>query len=55
MNWVMEESYMQRVLNILEVINQNPQMNQKKIAEKCNISVSKVNYIMNDLTKKQYI
>ncbi|MDR4324668.1 NTP transferase domain-containing protein [Bacillus pseudomycoides] len=46
---------MQQVLNILEVINQNPQMNQKKIAEQCNISVGKVNYIMNDLTKNQYI
>ncbi|MBD5796363.1 choline kinase [Bacillus pseudomycoides] len=46
---------MQQILNILEVINQNPQMNQKKIAEQCNISVGKVNYIMNDLTKNQYI
>lgn len=27
----------------------------KKIAEQCNISVGKVNYIMNDLTKNQYI
>jgi len=51
----MEGSSMQQVLNILEVINQNPQMNQKKIAEQCNISVGKVNYIMNDLTKNQYI
>ncbi|MBO1623961.1 phosphocholine cytidylyltransferase/choline kinase family protein [Bacillus arachidis] len=51
----MERGATQQVLNVLEVINQNPQMNQKKIAEHCNISVGKVNYIMNDLAKNQYI
>ncbi|WIY61131.1 phosphocholine cytidylyltransferase/choline kinase family protein [Bacillus arachidis] len=51
----MERGATQQVLNVLEVINQNPQINQKKIAEHCNISVGKVNYIMNDLAKNQYI
>lgn len=55
MDGVMERGATQQVLNVLEVINQNPQMNQKKIAEHCNISVGKVNYIMNDLAKNQYI
>nr|WP_244525449.1 phosphocholine cytidylyltransferase/choline kinase family protein [Bacillus sp. 166amftsu] len=55
MDGVMERGATQQVLNVLEVINQNPQMNQKKIAEHCNISVGKVNYIMNDLAQNQYI
>lgn len=55
MDGVMERGATQQVLNVLEVINQNPQINQKKIAEHCNISVGKVNYIMNDLAKNQYI
>ncbi|MFD0767757.1 winged helix-turn-helix transcriptional regulator [Bacillus sp. CGMCC 1.60114] len=46
---------MQHVLNILEIINKEPQMSQKKIAERCHISVGKVNYIMNDLTEKELI
>ncbi|CAM4064780.1 choline kinase [Bacillus manliponensis] len=46
---------MQHVLNILEIINKDPHMSQKKIAERCEMSVGKVNYIMNDLAEREYI
>lgn len=43
---------MQHVLDILEIINKEPNLSQKKIAERSGISTGKVNYIINDLTKK---
>ncbi|MGH1012824.1 LPS biosynthesis choline kinase [Bacillus toyonensis] len=46
---------MQHVLDILEIINKEPNLSQKKIAERSGISTGKVNYIINDLTKKNYV
>ncbi len=43
---------MQHMLDILEIINKEPHLSQKKIAERSGISTGKVNYIINDLTKK---
>ncbi|MEG7862595.1 phosphotransferase [Bacillus mobilis] len=46
---------MQHILRVLEIINQEPNLNQKKIAEYCGISTGKVNYIISDLVKKKYV
>ncbi|UIJ66577.1 NTP transferase domain-containing protein [Bacillus cereus] len=46
---------MQHILRVLDVINREPKISQKKIAEYCGISTGKVNYIISDLVKKRYI
>ncbi|MFD3450483.1 NTP transferase domain-containing protein [Microbacteriaceae bacterium 4G12] len=46
---------MKQEFQILEVINKQHNLNQKKIAGLCGISVGKVNYIINDLMENGYI
>ncbi|WP_066371701.1 NTP transferase domain-containing protein [Neobacillus fumarioli] len=45
----------QQVFQILEAINQNAHLNQKKLSEICGISVGKVNYLIHDLVSGHYI
>jgi thiamine kinase-like enzyme/choline kinase/predicted transcriptional regulator len=45
----------QHLLQILEAINKNTNINQKKMAEICGISIGKVNYLIHDLTQGGYI
>src|SRR5579875_1142389 len=45
----------QQVFQILEAINQNAHLNQKKLSEICGISVGKVNYLIHDLVNDDYI
>lgn len=52
---VMGALVVQHILSVLEIINQEPNLNQKKIAEYCGISTGKVNYIISDLVKKKYV
>lgn len=40
---------MEHLLRILETINQNNRLNQKKIAQLTGLSIGKVNYLINDL------
>lgn len=47
----MEQHYFQ----LLEAINNNANLNQKKMAELCGISIGKVNYLIHDLTFGDYI
>lgn len=43
---------LQDILRVLEVINRELKLSQKKIAEYCGISTGKVNYIISDLIEK---
>lgn len=52
---IMEAIDLQHILRVLDVINREPKISQKKIAEYCGISTGKVNYIISDLVKKRYI
>ncbi len=45
----------QHLFHILEAINQNANVNQKKLSEICGISIGKVNYSIHDLTYGDYI
>jgi thiamine kinase-like enzyme/choline kinase/predicted transcriptional regulator len=45
----------QHFFQILEAINQNNNLNQKKIADICAISIGKVNYLINNLILDGYI
>jgi thiamine kinase-like enzyme/choline kinase/predicted transcriptional regulator len=45
----------QHVFQILEAINQNANLNQKKLSEICAISIGKVNYLIHDLVSGDYI
>jgi thiamine kinase-like enzyme/choline kinase/predicted transcriptional regulator len=45
----------QHLFQLLEAINQNAQLNQKKMSEICGISIGKVNYLIHDLTSEEYI
>ncbi|MDN3018993.1 phosphotransferase [Paenibacillus sp. BSR1-1] len=45
----------QHLLQLLEAINKNSNINQKKMAELCGISIGKVNYLINDLTHGDFI
>jgi len=45
----------QTLLKLLELINQNAHLNQKKMAEKSGISVGKINYLIHELTYNNYI
>ena len=40
---------------ILEMIIENPQLSQKKISEQAQISIGKVNYIINELVDEEYL
>ncbi|ETI69659.1 phosphotransferase [Neobacillus vireti] len=45
----------QHLFQLLEAINKNANLNQKKLAEICGISIGKVNYLIHDLTFGDYI
>ncbi|WHY76933.1 phosphotransferase [Neobacillus sp. WH10] len=45
----------QHLFQLLEAINKNAHLNQKKMAEICGISIGKVNYLIHDLTFGNYI
>ncbi|WP_312475462.1 NTP transferase domain-containing protein [Neobacillus sp.] len=45
----------QHLFQLLEAINKNANLNQKKMAEICGISIGKVNYLIHDLTFGDYI
>lgn len=45
----------QQEFQLLEAINKNANINQKRLAELCSISIGKVNYLINDLTLEDYI
>ena len=45
----------QHLFQLLEAINKNANLNQKKMAEICGISIGKVNYLIHDLTYGDYI
>ncbi|WP_374718154.1 phosphotransferase [Neobacillus sp.] len=45
----------QHVFQLLEAINKNAKLNQKKMAELCGISIGKVNYLINDLMEDGYL
>lgn len=45
----------QHFFQLLEAINKNANINQKKMAELCGISIGKVNYLIHDLTMENYI
>ncbi|MDQ0199080.1 NTP transferase domain-containing protein [Neobacillus ginsengisoli] len=45
----------QHSFQLLEAINKNTNLNQKKMAEICSISIGKVNYLIHDLTIGNYI
>ena len=45
----------QHSFKILEAINKNANINQKKMAELCGISIGKVNYLIHDLTFGEFI
>ncbi|MDR6121570.1 thiamine kinase-like enzyme/choline kinase/predicted transcriptional regulator [Bacillus sp. SLBN-46] len=45
----------QHSFQLLEAINKNANLNQKKMAEICGISIGKVNYLIHDLTFGDYI
>ncbi|MEH7120960.1 NTP transferase domain-containing protein [Neobacillus vireti] len=45
----------QHLFQLLEAINKNAQLNQKKMAELCGISIGKVNYLIHDLTYGDYL
>jgi thiamine kinase-like enzyme/choline kinase/predicted transcriptional regulator len=45
----------QHLFQLLEAINQNANINQKRMAEVCGISIGKVNYLIHDLTFGNYI
>lgn len=45
----------QHLFQLLEAINKNANLNQKKLADKCGISIGKVNYLIHDLTFGNYL
>ncbi|MFK9090250.1 phosphotransferase [Bacillus salipaludis] len=45
----------QHLFQLLEAINKNANLNQKKMADICGISIGKVNYLIHDLTFGDYI
>jgi thiamine kinase-like enzyme/choline kinase/predicted transcriptional regulator len=45
----------QHLFQLLEAINKNAYLNQKKLAEICGISIGKVNYLIHDLTFGEFI